>query len=329
MSKYKKVCFGLMGFFAVVLSGLFSHGLASAISVSPMKQVITLTPGETYTGKVKIFVERSSAQEEQFYEASIAPLSVNDADNNYVGVFNKMGENNEIVNWTTLSDKETTVGYEDTLSGSMMRDESKELYYTINVPEGARGGGQYFAVMTKQVKDPNSKIKGNVAIEESIGIASVVYVEISGDLTIAGEIKDNNIPGFLLDSPITASFVAKNEGNTHSEITYFLQVYPMFSNEELYTTEEDPGLEYVLPDTTRYIEQKWNETPLVGIFRVKQTVYYDSLDNEPSVTEKLVIKCPIWLIFIIIFAIFALIFYFVAKSRARKKDKAVKRPENA
>lgn len=325
MSKYKKVCFGLMGFFAVVLSGLFSHGLASAISVSPMKQVITLTPGETYTGKVKIFVERSSAQEEQFYEASIAPLTVNDADNNYVGVFNELSDNNEIVDWTTLSDKETTVGYEDTLSGSMMRDESKELYYTINVPEGARGGGQYFAVMTKQVKDPNSKGEGNAAIEESIGIASVVYVEISGDLTIAGEIKDNNIPGFLLNPPITASFMAKNEGNTHSEVTYYMQVFPLFSSEEIYTTEENPSTEYVLPETTRYITQKWDETPAVGIFKVRQVVYYDSTDNEPSITEKVVIICPIWLIFIILFVIFALIFYFVAKAKARKK--AAKRAE--
>lgn len=81
----------------------------------------------------------------------------------------------------------------------------------------------------------------------------------------------------------------------------------------------------MLPETTRYITQKWDEAPAVGIFRVRQTVYYDSTDNEPSITEKIVIICPIWLMFVILFVIFALIIYFVAKAKARKK--AAKRAE--
>lgn len=320
MKYCKKICFSLASFFLAILGGLLLQGSTSAISVSPMKQVVTLTPGEEYTGKVKVFVERSSAQEKQFYEASIAPLSVNDTDNNYTGVFSKLSENNEIVHWTTLSNEENTVGYGDTLTGSILRDDSIELHFTVNVPEETRGGGQYFAVMVKQVKDPNDKSEGNATIEETLGIASMVYVEVSGDLKIAGEIKDNNIPGFLLNPPIMASFVAKNEGNTHSEVKYSLQVYPIFSNEEIYTTEDDPNSDYVLPGTTRYVEQKWNEAPLVGIFRVKQTVYYDSLDSTPSITERTVIICPVWLLFIIFFVIAALIIWLVMRARARGKS---------
>ncbi len=159
----------------------------------------------------------------------------------------------------------------------------------------------------------------------TILIASVVYAEVVGDISIRGSIKDNSISSFLLNPPIKASFLAVNDGNTHSKITYYMQVYPLFSGEEIYTTEEDPSIEFVLPETARYITQEWDEAPAIGIFKVRQVVYYDSTDNESSVTEKMVIVCPIWLIFVILFAVFALIFYFVARAKAKKK--AAKRAE--
>lgn len=194
------------------------------------------------------------------------------------------------------------------------------MTYRLTVPDDAKGGGHYFAIQIKSVPAPDEKIEDNsIGIIDEMSILSVVYVEVSGDIEISGAIRDNEIPGFLLGQPITASFSVENNGNTHSDVTYFLQVFPLFSNEEIYTNEEKPEVVTVLPETTRYVSEKWGDTPAVGIFRVRQVVYYDSLDNEPSITEKIVIICPIWLIFVILFVIFALIFYFVAKAKARKK----------
>ncbi len=125
----------------------------------------------------------------------------------------------------------------------------------------------------------------------------------------------------MLGSPITASFVAKNDGNTHSLITYYLQVFPLFSDEEVYTTEEDPQKEYVLPGTTRYVQQSWAKSPSIGIFKVRQTVYYGSVEETPSITERMVIICPIWLLFLIVFSITAIIIYFIARAKARKAER--------
>lgn len=318
--KYKKIVFAAVGF-ALALAGF--GGLSSdvsAFSVSPMKQTITLQPGDTYSGRVSSFVmNENNGGNTTYYKAWIAPLTVDDVDNHYTGIFDKTSDQTDIVNWVTLSDGDETAKYNEKVAGVMEPGESVDFTYTVSVPEDARGGGQYFAIVIQQVPNPNAKDEGNVGIVDYVQIASAVYTEVAGDISISGSITDNNVPGFLLSPPITTSFLATNNGNTHSEVTYFMQVYPLFSGEEIYTTEENPSTDYVLPGTTRYVEQTWENTPSIGIFKVRQTVYYDSLDNEPSVTEKMVIVCPIWLLFLIIFVIVAAILWIVMRVRGRGK----------
>lgn len=326
--KYKKVVFGVVGFALALIGFGRLSGNVSAFSVSPMKQTLTLQPGDTYTGRVKAFVmNEGNGGATTHYEAWIAPLTVDDADNNYTAVLDKTTESTEIVNWVSLSDDDETAKYGNKVFGVMEPGEEVNFSYTVNVPNNVKGGGQYFAVYIQQVPDPNGKSEGNVGITNHIGIVSAVYAEVAGDINVSGSITNSDVPGFLLNPPITTSFVATNNGNTHSEVTYYMQVFPLFSNEEVYTTEENPGSEYVLPGTTRYVKQTWDKTPSVGIFKVRQTVYYDSTDNEPSVTEKMVIICPIWLIFIILFIIAAIIIWLVL--RIRNRSQKSRRPSDA
>lgn len=318
MTYFKKILLGVVGL-AAVFCGIFSvNNDASALSVTPMKQAISLMPGDTYTGRVTTY-QMGQGDGEFHYEASIAPLTVNDSNKEYYGIFDKESSYTDIVNWMVLSNGTETVKYGESLEGYVPLREEVDLTYTIKVPQDARGGGHYFAIVVSTV--PNDNAEGNVMIKESISIASVIYAEVSGDITVSGSISEANIPSFVLNPPIKTSFVAKNEGNTHSLITYYMQVFPIFSDEEVYTTEDNPSTDYVLPGTTRYVEQTWKETPSVGIFKVRQTVYYGSLNNEPSIVEKIVIICPIWLIFIIVFVIAAIVIYLVMKAKSRKNSR--------
>lgn len=208
MSYLKKALFGIVGLAAVFCGFLVISDSASALSMTPMKQMITLTPGDTYSGRVTIY-QQGQGNEKLHYQASIVPLTVNDEGGNYSGVFDKESSYTDVVNWVTLANGVETVGYDDKIDGYAVLGEEVDLIYTINVPKDARGGGHYFAVMAKTV--PSNNTNGNVVISDSISIASVVYAEVAGDINIKGTIKDNNIPGFLLNPPITASFVAKNE----------------------------------------------------------------------------------------------------------------------
>ena len=317
MVKYKKIISGLISAVMVLMSVMVPYGVASAFTVSPQLQEYVLAPGQSVTGEVKA-TNQSDAEGKFYYIAEVVPFSVSN-DGAYSPNYDAMNDYTDIVNWVTMSDDDESNVAE--VHGVLEPDETKSAYYTITVPQNARGGGQYFAVRVKS--DVEAARKANkddtVVINEVVGIASLVYVEVSGDIIVKGEITDNNVPSFFLNPPIKGSFIVKNEGNTHAKVSYYLQVFPLFSDEEIYTTEDDMGTNYVLPGATRVITQSWENTPSVGIFKVRQTVYYDSLDNEPSVTEKTVIICPIWLLFIIFFAVFALIFYLVLKAKARKK----------
>ena len=327
MVKYKKIISGLISAVMVLMSVMVPYGVASAFTVSPQLQEYVLAPGQSVTGEVKA-TNQSDAEGKFYYVAEVVPFSVSN-DGAYSPNYDAMNDYTDIVNWVTMSDDDESNVAE--VHGVLEPDETKSAYYTITVPQNARGGGQYFAVRVKS--DVEAARKANkddtVVINEVVGIASLVYVEVSGDIIVKGEITDNNVPGFILNPPITTSFMVRNEGNTHAKVSYYLQVYPLFSDEEIYTTEEDMGSNYVLPGATRVVTQSWDNTPSIGIFKVRQTVYYDSTDNEPSVTEKMVIVCPVWLLFVIFFLIAALIIWIVMRVRARSKGSSKKSEEKS
>lgn len=327
MAKYKKIFSGLVGAVMALVSVVLPYEAASAFTVSPQDQEYVLTPGQSVTGEVEA-INPSDAEGNFYYIAEVVPYSVSD-DGKYTMNFEATDDHTDIVNWVTMSDDNES-GVKE-VHGVLEPGETKKAYYTITVPKDARGGGQYFAVRVKTDVDAAQKAENNdtVVIKEVIGIASLVYVEVSGDIVVKGEITNNNIPSFFLTPPINASFVVKNEGNTHAKISYFLQVFPLFSDEEIYTTEEKMDTKYVLPGASRAITQSWNSTPSIGIFKVRQTVYYDSLDNEPSVTEKIVIVCPVWLLFVIFFLIAALIIWIVMRVKARGKSSSKKSEEKS
>ena len=117
-------------------------------------------------------------------------------------------------------------------------------------------------------------------------------------------------------APLTVSSRVKNEGNVHTDAKYVLQIYPLFSDTEVYTNEEDPMESLILPESERYNTLSWDEAPMVGIFKVRQTI---SIFGDTSTVERIVIICPLWLMFVIVVAIGLGIFWLVSRSKNRRK----------
>lgn len=302
----------IVGYLIVLALGLVPNAVFadSQFSVSPMTQKIILMPGEQYRGSFEV-VNPVSNDHTFHYKVSVEPFFV---DENYNTIFENNGDYNQIVDWIVLDD---TIG-------EVEPNETTPVNFTINVPKDAPAGGQYMTIKITSDEDANT-LAGGLNIQNVMSIAHLIFAEVAGDTVRTGEVLDANVPSFLLDGDIYGSSIVKNTGNVHDTAKYTLQVFPLFSGEEVYTNEESPAEKNIMPERELYNKTSWDETPMMGVFNVIYTVEFQGAKVQVS---KMVIKCPIWLLFIIIFAIFALIFYFVAKSKNRKKA-AAKKPENA
>lgn len=275
---------------------------STSFIMSPMYEKISLTPGENYSSSFAITTP-SQATSDINYKVYIQSY-YRDENNN--AIFEDVSGRSQIAEWINL-DSPTT--------GTLKPNDYITINFTINVPENAPAGGQYAVITVGTAESTPSGEGFGVNIQESVAIGYTIYAEITGETIRQGEIIDMNVPSFLFSGNITGSSYIKNTGNVHGDAIYKLQVFPLFSDEEVYTNEENPDVRVVLPDRTLYYETTWNNTPWIGIFNVIYTVEYEGVISQVS---KIVIICPIWLLFIVIFAIVLLIIWIITKFKGHK-----------
>ena len=280
--------------------GAFSAFASVSIAISPLYQKLIINPGETYDGSFTVINQERNDGDIKF-NVEVVPFYV---DENYDFIFNeRTGSYNQMVDWVSVEEK----------SGYLSPNSTMDIHYEIKVPSDAPAGGQYAAIRVYTVMDDSSK-EGGLNIKESIGMAYCIYLDVAGTTKKQGEILSVDLPSFLFSGNITGQSSIKNTGNVHGRAKYTMRVYPLFSGEEIYTNEEDPDTMTILPDRTLYNETIWSQTPWFGIFNVVYTVEFEGVTAEVS---KMVIVCPLWLLFIIFFAIVMIIAWLIARSRKR------------
>ena len=295
------------------VSGLaFAEAPKTSLTLSPMTQRIILTPGETYTGTIKV-INSASSTAPMKYEASIGAYSPasSDGKDDY-GSFDITTRTNHniMMDWTTLDHPE----------GILDPNQTQLLTYTIEVPESAPAGSQYISILVTNITQDPSGNNAGMNIDSKVQLASIIYANVAGETVEKGAIIENNAPTFLLNNKLEATSRVRNNGNIYTDATYSLQVWPAFGGDDICTNEENPETSLVLPSTERYHVQTC-DLPMVGIFKLKQTV---AIFGEESILEKTLLVCPLWLIILILVVIVAIIgsIIFIIKKN-KKSEKTV------
>lgn len=297
---------------AFSIGSIGAYASQQSMHVSPPNHRMILVPGETYTDSF-IVANANDSTRALKYELSIGSFSESaDGENgddygtvDHISVSNY----NQIMDWITL----------DRTSGSVEPNEKDIISYTINVPEDAPAGGQYATIIVKDVTDSGGASSGDIEIQSVMQFASIIYAEIAGENKEIGSISSNFIPSLIFNSPLTAESMVRNDGNVHTDAEYELQVWPLFSDEEICTNVENPETSLILPESERYHAQTC-DLPAVGVFKAKQTV---EIFGESSTVEKMVIVCPLWLLFLILFVIIAFVIWIIMKIKRSNKERGM------
>ena len=288
------LCFGFIG---LRPENAFADKISTfGVQISPSSQRTTLDPGATYSNKLAI----SNVGEESIdFEMVVEPFSVEDI--TYAPIYSVVNAYTQIANWVTFDNYQT----------HLEPGEMAEVNYTVNVPQDVPGGGQY-AVISAKAKKAN---EGSEGIQAIASAGTILIARVNGDTRMTGEIKNTNIPLFLLAPPVSATATFQNSGNVDAEARMTLKIEDYFTGSVIYDGSSDPLEKTILPETTREFTVSWANVPRLGVLKVTLNTEFM---GDAEVKSRIVIVCPIW--FLALLALIILVI--VARIAARKREEA-------
>ena len=279
--------------------------MKNAFTVSPMSQKITLKPGETYHGFIKV-ANPAAATEDFYYKVELYPYFITGDD--YETDFETMSDWSRIVEWTTIENP----------TGVLKPNGVEKIYFTIDVPYNVPGGGQYMMLGVSS-DNPFEAEEGSFSVQNIYEMASLVYADVEGEINHSGRILENEIPSFVTtDKPYVLTKI-NNTGNVHETAVVAITVKNNFTGETIMPKEgEDNSFESVImPESTRTLKREITNLPPLGVFEVTENVSYM---GEEMVTSTAVVLCPVWFIILVLFTIISIIeLLFYGRYKRRKK----------
>lgn len=177
-----------------------------------------------------------------------------------------------------------------------------DVPFTLNVPQNAAPGGHYGVIFA----EVQSEAAGMIGRNKRVG--SVVYATVNGEFQQGAEVSKPNIPFFQVNPPMEAGLSVKNTGNTHFTATTTYKVLDVFGNQKHLAQAEYA----VLPQTTRSISLKWDDSPSFGLFVTE--VEAKALD-EQTFSREYVFMAPFWFYGVIAVLIAGGVLYALARRK--------------
>ena len=237
-------------------------------TVSPPSQEIEVAPGATYSGSLSVDNDGSTAIT---YKATVSDYRV---DNElYHADFNSTSASaiTSPVSWIHLG----------STSFILPAGASLTLPYTITAPKNAAVGGHYAAIFVANVPPVGV---GSTVINRIQKIGSLLYISVTGAVSLSGNIASFSASHLQWSTPIGATLRVQNAGNDHFAASGEATATPLFGTTGVTTAFKGE----VLPGTTRRFDLQIPARRPIGIYQISITPHYLNA-NGPTVTRWVVV----------------------------------------
>ena len=273
--------------------------------VTPMNQKVFLEPGEEYHGKIQV-VNPAASSGVFRYRVEVAPYGIVGED--YDASFTVDSQWTKMVEWITLEND----------NGELEPNGKQNVNFTIRVPEDAPVGAQTAALVVRQDEDGNDTKGMNV--DNVLEMASILYAQVAGIEEHDGKILGMEIPGFSTTPDVKIKVTLDNHGNVFEEAESVVKVKNVLDGQVILPTEEASGkyTEIVMPDTTREVERKIDDLPMLGIVSIEHTVKYN---GEEMALQQVLVICPIWFMIMVTISLTMIVTTIVLLVRRHRRNK--------
>ena len=278
------------------------------LQISPVSNKVTLIAGESNEYN---FTVSNIGSETFSYHVYAAPYSVNDEEYNVN--FSNETNRTQISRWIKFYNDKGELT--DKAGFTIKSGEKQTINYKITVPNDIPAGGQYATIFAESDETEGELSGSGIKTVSRVGL--IVYGRTDGETENAAKITDFNIPTFMTSGKISAESRVENNGNTDFETVYDFEVSSIFGK-QLFVKNNAYN---ILPDTARHVKTEWEETPMMGFYKVHYKV--SALGGEVVEEKtKIVIIMPIWMIIISIILLTFIIIWVIILIRKRKERKS-------
>lgn len=278
------------------------------LQISPVSNKVVLVGGEDNDYS---FTVSNIGSEDFGYHVYASPYSVSDEDYNVS--FSTENNRTQIARWIQFYKEDGSLTNEAHFN--IKKGEKQTVRYRIAVPDSVPAGGQYATIFAESDEVEGDITSSGIKTVSRVGL--IVYGHTDGDTIDEAKITDFGFKTFMTSGNIVASSRVENNGNTDFEATYELDVQSLFGK-QLFLKSSSYN---VLPDTARRVTTEWEETPMLGLYKVRYKV--SALNGE--VTEektKIVIIMPIFIMILSIILLTLIIVWIIILVRKRKERKS-------
>jgi len=280
---------------------------AISIMISPVSNNPTLVAGEKtdYT-----FTVTNNGSATFSFRVYASPYTV--ANDSYNAQFDQETSYTQISRWIKFYNEDDELKSE--VNFTIDPDEKIKVKYQIAVPDDVPAGGQYATIFAE-----SDKVEGEVkssGVKTSSRAGLIIFGHTDGETKKTAEISDYNIKTFLTSGAIGVSSKVSNTGNVDFSAVHNFTVKSLFGK-ALYETGDKSYS--VLPETTRSTTLEWENTPLMGIFKVQYSV--TAADQNIS-EEKVVVVLPTFAIILLVILLTLVIIWIIILIRKRRERRS-------